>query len=577
MGHSRLSIIDIEGGAQPLASHDESIVAVVNGEFYGHDAIREDLKRRGYRFKTRSDSEILIALYQEYGAKCVEYLRGEFAFVLYDQRERQLFAARDRFGVKPLFYAVYDGVAYFGSEIKSLIAAGVPAAWDEYSFVSRDFSFGQSTLFKDVKSLAPGSFCIASKHGSKFQRYWDLAFPKNDPAQIAGGHEHLESEIRAGLEDAVRVRMQADVPIAYYLSGGVDSSVVLALASQISGKRLPAFTIAFDDKEYDETVHAAAMASHVGAEHHLVEVSSRKLADNFDKAIWHNEFPFFNPHGIAKFLLSDAVSQAGYKVVMTGEGSDELFAGYPHFRRDMDRFESGEVVRSGQLAYTDGVETPQWLVDTGCNASWIENQNGMISRIMPLLSPRLLQKAGTVDPIRAFIDRINVADKIHQRHPVHVAMYLWAKSQLPSFILTTLGDRMEMAHSIEGRTPFLDHYLAQMTFEVPVPKLICGKTQKHILREAMKTCMPESIRLRKKHYFRAPPATRVNKTPMWEKIFDTVSSSRMDSVPFFEKNALRLLVDTARTASMDDLQLLDPILTEVASLGAMQEQFSLAG
>jgi asparagine synthase (glutamine-hydrolysing) len=575
LGHARLSIIDIEGGAQPLVSPNESIVAVVNGEFYGHEQIREELVRRGHRFKTKSDSEIVIALYQEHGVRCLEHLRGEFAFVLYDRHRNQLFAARDRFGIKPLFYGVHDGVAYFGSEIKALVAAGVPAVWDEHSYPSRSFSFGSDTLFKDIKSLAPGTYCIASKQGLRFHRYWDLSYPVWEPGNGEVRQESIVSEIRAGLEDAVRVRMRADVPVACYLSGGVDSSAVLAIASRVTGKRLPAFTIAFERGEYDESAHAEEMARHVDADHHRVDVSSQMLADNFDRAIWHNEYPFFNAHGIGKFLLSAAVREAGYKVVLTGEGADEIFAGYPHFRRDNDRVQYGLEARAGRRTYTDGIDKPRWLKDAvGCDVSWIENQHGMISRIMPLIEPAL--RAGTVDPIREFINGLDVANKVRQRHPVHVAMYLWAKSFLPSFILTTLGDRMEMAHSIEGRVPFLDHHLAQMSFQVPVPLLIQGASQKHVFREAISAYVPDSIRLRKKHYFRAPPAMNASQSPMWEKIFDTLGSASMQSVPFFEKKALRAVLDVARTASGDELQLLDPVLTEMASLGVMQDQFSLA-
>ena len=480
-----------------------------------------------------------------------------------------------------MFYAEHDGVLYFGSEVKSLVAAGVPAVWDTKSYISRSFSFGSCTLFKGIKSLPPGTFGLGTKRGVHIKQYWDLAYPRQDVATTPECPGVVIERVREGLEEAVRLRMRADVPIAYYLSGGVDSSAILAIASRIAGAPLPAFTIAFngvEGEDCDETLYARLMAEHVGADHHVIDISSQLLADGFNKAIWHNEYPFFNAHGIAKSILSEAVQKAGFKVAMTGEGADEMFAGYPHFRRDMERAGARHDIRASRPTYTDGISQPTFIEDMlGCGVSWIENQNGMISKIMPLMNPGLMLEAGSIEPIQMFIERIDVRGKISHRHPMHAAMYLWAKSFLPSFVLTTLGDRMEMANSVEGRVPFLDHHLAEISFGVPASLKVQGKTEKHILREALKPYLPEAIRLRKKHYFRAPAALQKIRTPMSEKIFDTLTSKFVESLPFFDKKAVHLLLDATTKASVGELQLLDPVLTELASLCVMQEQFSLAG
>jgi asparagine synthase (glutamine-hydrolysing) len=338
LGHTRLSIIDLMTGDQPIANEEERIHIVVNGEFYDFERQRRELERRGHLFRTRSDSEIALHLYEEFGAHCVEHLRGEFAFVLWDDANQTLFAARDRFGIKPLYYAVHEGALYLASEIKALFAAGVPPRWDHEGFhqAASGPLMPDRTLFANVHQVPPGHCLTATGSGLRILRYWEFKYPRADELE---GDAHDErafvEEFTSVFEEAVRMRMRADVPVGCYLSGGLDSCSVLGFAARLSSSPIQAFTLTFDQALYDEGDIAREMAARAGAKFHPIPIKQSDLADNFADAIWHSEMLCANGHGVSKYLLSRSVRDAGYKVVYTGEGSDEIFGGYVHFRIDM--------------------------------------------------------------------------------------------------------------------------------------------------------------------------------------------------------------------------------------------------
>lgn len=339
LGHSRLSIIDLDGGDQPIANEDETIRVVVNGEFYDFERIRADLESRGHVFRTRSDSEILIHLYEECGVHCLEHLRGEFAFLLWDEPHRRLFAARDRFGIKPLYYAAHQGVTYFASEVKALFAAGVPAEWDRAALLDGPMAAPNSTLYAGVRQVPPAHYLLTHGGHADIHPYWDVDFPVSGQERAAEIVEHVEN-LREVLQQAVRLRMRADVPVACYLSGGLDSCAILGIASKFASRPLRAYTLAFDHADYDERKTAEAQAKLSGADFFPIDIRSADLADHFGDAIYHAERPFINAHCVAKFLLSRAVRDDNTRVVLTGEGSDEVFAGYAHFRKDLMGFKA---------------------------------------------------------------------------------------------------------------------------------------------------------------------------------------------------------------------------------------------
>jgi asparagine synthase (glutamine-hydrolysing) len=352
LGHVRLSIIDLMTGHQPIANEDNRIHVAVNGEFYDFERKRRELEGRGHRFRTNSDSEIAIHLYEDYGAHCVQELRGEFAFVLWDEKNQTLFAARDRFGIKPLYYAVHGDTLYLASEIKALFAAGVPPRWDHEYFYQHATgpAMPDRTLFDGVHQVPPGHYLTATASGMRILRYWEFNYP---PANELAADTRCESayieEFSAVFDEAVRLRMRADVPVGCYLSGGLDSCAVLGFASKYSKSPIQAFTLTFDRAAYDEGDIAREMAASTGASFHPIPIKQSDIADNFADAIWHSETLFSNGHGVSKYLLSRAVRDAGYKVVYTGEGSDEIFGGYIHFRTDMLQHNA-----QGQNARTSG-------------------------------------------------------------------------------------------------------------------------------------------------------------------------------------------------------------------------------
>src|SRR5213080_3484046 len=342
LGHARLSIIDLATGDQPIANEDEKFQIIVNGEFYGYEAIQNELEQAGHRLRTRSDSEIALHLYEDFGAHCLQRLRGEFALVLWDSVNRTLFAARDRFGIKPLFYAFHGGTLYFASEVKALFAAGVPARWNSESLYDC-IGFGghqTRTLFEGIFQIPPGHYMVATEKGMQLSRYWDFDYPKAVDAAPSRSDAEYAEQFRQTLEEAVRIRLRADVPVGCYLSGGVDSCAVLGLAARHHPQPIRAFTLAFDRPEYDESEVAREMAVKAGAEFFPIPAKLDDLSDHFADAIHQSEILCVNAHGVAKYLLSRAVREAGYKVVLTGEGSDEILGGYPPFRRDMLLYDS---------------------------------------------------------------------------------------------------------------------------------------------------------------------------------------------------------------------------------------------
>src|SRR5262245_9786690 len=414
LGHSRLSIIDLSGGEQPIASEDGETRIVVNGEFYGYEPIQRELEEAGHRLRTRSDSEIALHLYEDLGVECLHRLRGEFAFVVWDQKNRTVFAARDRFGIKPLFWAEHQGTLYFASEVKALFAAGVPARWDAES-VHHSLAFGGAhsrTLYDGVFQVPPGHYLIASDRHVEVNQYWDFDYPRADQAAPQRSDADWADEFRSALEEAVRIRLRADVPVGCYLSGGLDSCSVLGLAARHHPEPIRAFTLTFDRAEYDEGEIAREMAARAGAEFCPIPIRQDDLADHFGDAIGQAETLCFNAHGVAKYLLSHAVRDAGYKVVLTGEGSDEILGGYAFFRRDMLLYNRegqdpaviagllDELTRlnpvSRGLLLPDGeagkLDTVKRLL--GFVPSWLETFSARSEKMRALLSESFIERFG---------------------------------------------------------------------------------------------------------------------------------------------------------------------------------------
>ena len=595
LGHARLSIIDLATGDQPLASEDGAVHAVVNGEFYDFQRIRGELEARGHRFATRSDSEILVHLYEERGTSCVHDLRGEFAFVLWDETSQTVFAARDRFGIKPLYYARHKDTLYIASEIKALFAAGVPARWDhEAVFQFHNFlTYEQDrTAFEGVYQVPPGHFLLATRNHLQLVPYWDFDYPVEGDAPRRDPGDAV-AEFRAALDEAVRLRLHADVPVGCYLSGGLDSCAVLGLAQRHTSRPIQAFTLSFDHADYDELPIAREMAAHAGADLHPIPIRHADLADHFGDAIWHSETLCFNPHGIAKFLLSRAVQRAGFKVVLTGEGSDEITAGYPHFRRDLvlhgkrspgedvekllARLHSGNKVSSGLLLPHGEAQRLDRLRQTlGFVPSWMEAFSTLGAKFAPLLSAGFAGDHAGRDAFRGIVDRLDVRGQLAGREVVHQSMYTWSKTFLPSYILNVLGDRMEMAHSIEGRVPFLDHHVVELARSLPVSIKIHDMTETYVLREAARPVLTDTVYRRQKHPFLAPPAALDARGKMKQLLQDTLRGPRLAALPFYDRKQVIALLDKVPAMDVESQSALDNVFIGILSACVLQERFGLS-
>jgi asparagine synthase (glutamine-hydrolysing) len=596
LGHARLSIIDLTTGDQPIASEDGRTHIVANGEFYDFERIQHELELRGHRLRTRSDSEIALHLYEDLGAGCLYQLRGEFAFAIWDEVHQTLFAARDRFGIKPLFYARHAGALYLASEVKALFAAGVPARWNQQRvFGNLAGGHPTETLFDGVSQVPPGHYLLATPGYTHLHSYWDFHYPPIDrPAKPHTDKEYAE-RLHHELGEAVRLRLRADVPVGCYLSGGLDSCAVLGLASRHRSDPIRAFTLTFDRPDYDEGPQAREMASLAGAEYFPVPIRQSDLADHFFDATAASEALCYNAHGVAKYVLSDAVRKAGYKVVLTGEGSDEIFGGYAHFRRDMLLYDNGdqdpaevealmaELVRTNQVSRGlllpdgEGVSTEALSRRLGFTPSWIATFATSTFKLQNLFATGYAEGIRQRHAFKGLLDALDVGGQLTGRAPVHQSLYLWAKTVLPNYILSILGDRMEMAHSVEGRLPFLDHHVVELICSMPVQQKIHGMTEKYVLREATKGVITDTVYRRQKHPFLSPPATLDQDGRLSQMMQDTLRGPIMRSLPFFDQRKVAALLDTLPAMGDGDRTAIDQVLMLMLSACVLQDRFGLSG
>ena len=594
LGHTRLSIIGLNNGDQPMTSPDGAVHMVVNGEFYGYREIRDRLRAQGCNFATESDSEIALHLYQERGMQCASALRGEFAVVIADERQRVMIAIRDRFGIKPLFYAVFDGDVYFASEIKALLALGVPARWDLEGVTGGFGKSHEKTDFAGISAVPPGHYAIAANGVVRIYPYWDWEIPSAEQtARDTRSEAEVVADFREALLDSVRQRLVADVEVASYLSGGIDSCAVLGLAQQQMNRPIRAFTLTFENPLYDEAKIAEAQAKHVGASFHPIPITGREIADAYADAIWHAETPMFNGHGVAKYLLSRAVRDAGIKVVFTGEGADEMLGGYPYFR--VDAVNSNPRLSAADKAVlideivganpaTRAVTMPAQVSSPEMEA--LQRQLGwmpatlnvalaMAGSMAPFFRSELKAHLQGLHPVLSGLDRLPLAQRVVGRDRLNQVLYVNAKTVLPNFILVYLGDRMEMSHSIEGRVPFLDHRVAEAAARVPVDMKVKGIREKHVLREATKDVLIPEVYDRQKHPFTTPP-TRAKNDPMLAFYRDSFASQAARNQPIYDIEKASKALDRMLECPDDQRIAIEGCLQRVAGVVVMQERFGLA-
>lgn len=578
LGHARLAVMDVEGGAQPLLSEDGQVVAVVNGELYGEQEARAALIARGHRFRTRSDSELLVHLYEEHGLEMFEHLRGEFAFLLWDARAERLIAARDRFGVKPLCLARVGDRLLFASEAKGLFAAGVPARWDRVSLLqalSLHYVLPGRTLFAGVEQLEPGCAWVVERSGTRRLRYWALSARAGEAAPLGDP----VAEVRKRLEEAVHLRLRSDVPLACALSGGLDSSAVATIAAR-AGSLPPCFTVQFEGGPAEELLCAQEVAKAIGAPLHVVAPSARVLLEALPDAVERAEGLAANAHLPAKYLLARELRAAGHKAVLTGEGADEAFAGYAHLRQDLLEAE-GRAGRAGLFA-SNGASAGLMLPEgdtlpldavrrrLGFVPTFLAAKAAFGCRVRALLSDDAVH--GVADPFDALLDAFDL-EPLRRRHPVERSLHLWTRLALANYILKTLGDGTEMAFGVEGRVPFLDHVLFEHAQRLPVDWKIRDGVEKHVLREAVRPLLPARVLAREKHPFVSPPVSLQGAA--WDLVRDVLHSRAFAALPFFDAARARRWCDGLGQLDARARVAAEPVLFTMLSAVALQERLGL--
>lgn len=522
LGHARLSIIDVATGHQPMCNADGTVWLTFNGEIFNYIELRQELAARGHRFTTRSDTEVILRLYEEHGADCVHRLNGQWAFAIWDAPRRRLLMSRDRLGILPLFYTKIGSTLLFASEIKALFTNPCVSRTIDTHALDQLFTFWTplpgKTVFSGISEVPAGHTLTAAAGRVSTRRYWQLDFPQAPQTS----EDEAAGRLLDLLSDATRMRLRADVSVGAYLSGGLDSSTVAALAARSSSGRPRTFSLTFDESEFDESSYQREVAAQLDVEHEEVRCGAADIGRIFPAVVWHAERPMLRTAPAPLFLLSRVVAERGYKVVLTGEGADEILGGYDIFkeakiRRFISRFPSSRMRRTllrRLYPYMPMLQAqPDAYLAAFFNAAPGDTDDPCFSHVPRWNSTSQLKRFYSAD-LRA---RVNGYDARHElrnglpsRHvdwdPLARAQYLEAAHLLPGYILAAQGDRMAMAHGVEQRFPFLDHRVVEFGASLPPRLRMKVLQEKYLLKRATIGLVPDRVRLRAKQPYRAPDA-----------------------------------------------------------------------
>jgi asparagine synthase (glutamine-hydrolysing) len=563
LAHARLSIIDLEGGWQPVHNEDKSLWIVFNGEIFNYRELRKSLEQKGHRFYTMSDTEVIVHLYEDHGEDCLASLNGQFSFAIWDRKHETLFIARDRLGIRPLFYTVVNGTLLFASEVKSLFAdSRVPRALDPYA-LDQTFTFWMTipprTAFDNIRELPAGHYLNIEHGRMTTARYWDMDFDLDGSVKT---EEAYAEELRELLIDSTRLQLRADVPVGAYLSGGIDSSVITMLIKKFTDTPLRTFSVTFDDGAFDESIHQKRMIDYLGADHSSVRCTDADIGRVFPEVIWHAEKTLLRTAAAPLYLLAKLVRDSGYKVVLTGEGSDEILAGYDIFkevkvRRFLERspgskfrplilkrlypYLANSPVKS--LSYAESffkTDTSAYPVEFYSHVPrW--NTTSMAKMFFSQELKNTLQAYGCIDDLSQYL-----ANGIYCADDVSRAQYIEAKTLLAGYLLSSQGDRVAMAHSIEGRFPFLDHRLVEFCGKLPPTIKMRALTEKYILKKSMQGLLPASILNRTKQPYMAPDAKSFFMGTPQPYVEELLSETNLKASGLFNPKAVQLLARKCR-------------------------------
>jgi asparagine synthase (glutamine-hydrolysing) len=557
LGMRRLSIIDLETGRQPIHNEDKTVWVVLNGEIYNFRDLRQDLISRGHSFYTLTDTETIVHLYEEYGERCVDHLRGMFAFALWDETRRRLLLARDRLGVKPLYYAEIAGRLVFASELKALLELPYVEPEINWRAASHLFTFlttpASDSIVRDVHKLPAGHFLLATPgREARIFPYWDVRF-EPDRRRSAGD---LAEELRARLDESVRLRLVSDVPLGAFLSGGLDSSAVVAsMARQLPGP-VKTFTIGFKDQAFDESAHARRVAREFGTEHHEL-VLEPEVIDIVEDIAWHLDEPFGDTSAIPTYMVSKLAAEH-VKVVLSGDGGDELFAGYDKYKVEARRRAfplpgpARRIIGAAAAFLPPGMKGRNFLRNLALDGPHRYLDESTLFRRDEkerLFPPEVLALMTDGDPWNEELGYLKRAGG----HWLSAARYMDMKAYLPLDILTKV-DRMSMAHSLEAREPLLDHRLVEFAATIPPEMMLRGGTTKWIFKEAMRGILPDDIIDRRKHGF-AVPLGRWFRGKLGGFVRDLLLTKRSRERGMFNPAAIETLVKSHEEGRELDLQL----------------------
>lgn len=585
LGHARLSIIDLGGGAQPIHNGTETVWITFNGEIFNYIELRAELLARGHRFYTESDTEVIVHLYDEYGDEFLQHLNGQFSFALWDRNRRRLLLARDRAGILPLYYSETREGVLFASEVKALLASGRISAALDPDGLDELMTFwapvAPRTMFEGVKQVPPGEMIVLDSAGLTRRAYWRWEFPGRAELR-RDAPEKLMRELHDVLADATEIRLRADVPVGAYLSGGLDSSSLVALLKERVPHTLQTFSIGFEDVGLDESAHQREVVQHLQTEHNHVQCSMADIAAAFPRTIFHSESPILRTAAAPMQLLSGLVRRSNVKVVLTGEGADEVLGGYDIFKESKVRQfwakQPDSAGRAGLLKrlypYLDFTSTqsaaylkeffgvglqspddpcfshlPRWTTTAQCKLFWSDEFRARVT-------------GGAIDRLRAALP-----GELSTWHPFNRSEYLEARTLLPSYLLSSQGDRMLMANSVEGRFPFLDHRLIEFATRLHPRYKMRVLREKWLLKQTMRDRLPPGIINRFKQPYRAPDAAAFFAGSLPEYVKDLTSAETVRRFGYFDPvKVSRLMAKIGRTrapAARDNMAFIGILSTQV--------------
>jgi len=590
LAHARLSIIDLSGGTQPIHNEDETLWITYNGEVFNYVELRQELLERGHRFATHSDTEVIVHLYEELGQRCVERLNGQFAFAIWDTRSKTLFMARDRLGIRPLYYTSCNGALLFASEVKAIFAhPEVPRRIDP-SALDQVFTFWTTlpggALFSGIHELPAGHWMTVDAEGTTIRRYWDAPFcaPQDylddSPGQLCERATGL-------LRDAVRIRLRADVPVGSYISGGLDSSGVTSLVVQHKGSDVTTFGIRFAEEAFDEGEHQRRVAGFLGTHHHELEADNATIAEHIPDVLRHTENVLLRTAPVPLFLLSRLVHETGLKVVLTGEGADEVFGGYNIFREAKVRqfwarqpestlrpmllerlypyvFKDRRLIPSLRAFFKRGIDEPEHPLFSHL-IRW-----GSTTRLKTFFSKSLASAVDDSAGYQAVMERL--PPDFARWDYLSKAQYLEMMVFLGDYLLSSQGDRVAMAHSVEIRLPFLDYRVVEFMARVPPQWRIRGMNEKALLKRVFEPLLPPEITQREKQPYRAPIKQSLLDAGNAEFTLDVLSPSALRKTGYFDDRKVARLIkklqNSPQPGEFDNMALIGTLSTQL-----LHEQF----